>query len=493
MEEYDIYQDIKQRTGGEIYIGVVGPVRTGKSTFITNFLNKTVIPKMADSYEKERTVDELPQSASGNTVMTTQPKFVPSEAAKITFADKFDVKIRLVDCVGYMVDGATGHEDGGKPRMVNTPWLAEPLPFEEAAAMGTKKVITDHATIGIVMTTDGSIDTGIKAENYTDAEEKVVAELKAINKPFVVIVNTKYPDSVATAQLVKEKSEKYGNTVLPVNVLNMTNADVVKIFEAMLMEFPVKSVEFNLSKWMRALPFDDPLIKEVLEAVKKGCENVEKMSDYGMLNDVFEGSENFEGVEKSAEGLGEGRMVFSVKESPTLFYRALSEECDCEIADEFDLMRKLKTLTFAKKRYDKVASALDEADAGGYGIALPAFEDLELADPVIEKKGGKYGVKLKATAPSYHIVRVDVNAEVSPLMGAQMQSEESVKQLLDSLGSTEESIWKTNVFGKSLEDVIVENIRAKSETMQSDTKNKMRRAMGRIVNEGKGGVICILL
>ncbi len=492
MDKFDLYKDIKERTGGDVYLGVVGPVRTGKSTFISGFMNKTVLPRVTSAPEKERMVDELPQSANGSVVMTTQPKFVPAEAVAVSFDEHTQVNVRLVDCVGYLVEGAGGSEENGKPRMVNTPWSASAIPFEEAARIGTEKVIADHATVGVVVTTDGSIDTGISRKAYEEAEAKVVGQLKELGKPFVIALNSAAPTSQECESLAQDLREKYATTVLCINAKEMTDEDVTAIFAGILAEFPLRRIDFTLPKWMQALPFEHPVIVELCQSVKSQTEQVSKLSDADRLNGLFEESEYFEGISQESSALGEGKLTFAVTEKPNLFYQALSDACGTQIVDDFALMSSVKELVFAKKQFDKLSSALSDADEYGYGIVEPSGEDVVLEEPQIEKKGGRYGVKLKAGASTYHIVKVDVSTEVSPLMGAELQSEDTVKRLMEQL-SDKESASSFSLFGKSLSDVVSENLNGKTQSMQPETKKKMRKALCRIVNEGKGGVICILL
>lgn len=492
MEAYDIYKDIQQRTNGEIYLGVVGPVRTGKSTFITTFANNLLLPKIDDINEKQRMIDELPQSANGNTIMTTQPKFVPNEAVEVKIADSVDVKVRLVDCVGYVVKGANGCEESGKDRLVNTPWQSEPMPFSLAAEIGTKKVINEHATVGIVMTTDGSIDTGLARSDYEEVELRVINELKTIKKPFVIILNTTHPTSAETLNLAIELTKKYSTSVLPIDVKNMKNDDVDRIFESILLEFPLRRIDVDFAPFIKALDKDSDVFARIISIAKEKTENMSKMSDYLTFSSELS-DDYFQSIDVNSCLLGEGRMNFYITEKPDLFYKTLSNQCGVEVRDEFTLMSMVKEFAYAKKCYDKLSTAMLSAQETGYGVVKPGILDVEFEEPRIEKKGTHYGVKLRASAPSYHIVKVDVHTEVSPLMGAQMQSEESVKQLMSQLDSSPDGIWKTNMFGRSLEDVVSDNLTTKTTSMQDDTKKKMRRAITRIVNEGKGGVICILL
>lgn len=493
MEEYDIYNDIAQRTGGDIYIGVVGPVRSGKSTFITNFMNAFVIPN-SSGYELERMRDELPQSAEGRTVMTTQPKFVPSNAAEITVNETSKISVRLVDCVGYMVEGANGHMEDGGERMVNTPWSDNPIPFERAAEIGTKKVIEDHATIGVIMTSDGSIKTELSRDAYVPAEERTVNELKSLGKPFVVVLNSSVPDSKETKKLAAQLTEKYGCTVMPLNVAALNKDDVVKLFESVLYEFPLRDVYMASSGWIKALDEDSPIVKELIGITKKIADGKTKMRDcYGEIAEGDGCGEYFCGYELTSVELDKGRAVFAVKEAPGLFYRALNEVCGLDIKDEFDLMSSLGELVKAKKAFDKMKNALEQVAETGYGVVTPTMEEMTLQDPVVIKQGSRFGVKLKASAPSLHIMRVDIETEVCPVVGTEQQSEDLVNYLLAEFDQNPKGIWQTNMFGKSLESLVNEGLNNKLNAMPTETQKKMRRTLSRIINEGRGGIICILL
>lgn len=493
MESFDIYRDISERSGGDIYIGVVGPVRSGKSTFITNFMEKLVLPHIDDKYEKERMMDELPQSANGKSIMTTQPKFVPNEAVKLKLAENVEANVRLVDCVGYLIDGATGHMDGEKPRMVKTPWNDEEIPFHAAAEIGTKKVITDHSTIGIVMTSDGSISTDLPRNAYVQAEERAVNELKALGKPFIVIVNSTVPASQETEKLAQSLSEKYCNAVMAVNVASMSESDILGIFEKVLMEFPLADIDVKCAKWMRALPYNNKIISSLCEMVAQKTADMRKMSDYEKLNIDFEDNEYFECIKTELVEPGRGRVTFNVTPKENLFFTALSQECGVEITDDFELMSSLKDLVSAKREYDKISTALEEVRLNGYGVVTPSMDEMTLEEPQIVKQGSRFGVKLKASAPSLHIMQVDIQTEVSPIVGTEQQSEEMVKYLLSEFENDPKGIWETNMFGKSLHMLVNEGLNNKLTSMPDDTQKKMRKTLSRIVNEGKGGVICILL
>lgn len=492
MEKYQIYEDIQTRTNGDIYLGVVGPVRVGKSTFISQFMQKLVIPNIENKNVKQRAIDELPQSADGKTVMTTQPKFVPNEAVKITVADKINLKVRMIDCVGYLVSGAMGVSENNKPRLVKTPWSDEEMPFEQAAEIGTKKVIDDHSTIGIVLTTDGSV-TDIERANYVEAEERVVKEMKACQKPFVMVLNCKNPNSAESKKLAQSLAEKYDCQIVAMNVAEMKDADVDRIFEKMLLEFPVKSIKVNMPKWLQALSFSNPIIEEIVKEVKNFGNNVKKIGDAKKDTVVFMESDSFDPITFSNVEMGEGIIKFNVIPKENLFYKVLSDACGFEINDDYELVSYIKDLAVAKVEYDKLKDALDQVEQTGYGIVVPSKNEYTLENPEVVKQGGKYGVKIKASAPSLHIVKVDVETEVTPLVGTESQSQDLVDYLSEKFENDPDGIWDTNLLGKSLYSLIDDNIGTKILAMPADAQRKMKKTLGRIINEGKGGVLCILL
>lgn len=492
MEKYQIYEDIKSRTNGDIYVGVVGPVRVGKSTFITEFMKKLVIPNIENENSKVRAIDELPQSADGKTVMTTQPRFIPNEAVKISVADKINLKVRMIDCVGYMVSGAMGTKENNKPRLIKTPWSDEEMTFEKAAEFGTRKVMEEHSTIGVVVTTDGSV-TDLERTNYLEAEEEIIGDMKATQKPFVIVLNTKNPQSAESKKLVQSLSEKYSAQVVAMNVKEMKESDVDRIFEKLLLEFPVMSIKVNMPKWISALPFSSPIIKEITGEIKKFGNSVNKIGDANKDAVIFSESESFDPITFSNVEMGEGVIRFSVIPKENLFYTVLSNECGFEIKDDFELVSYIKDLATAKVEYDKLKTALTEVEESGYGIVVPKQEDFVLQEPEVVKQGNRFGVKIKATAPSLHIIKVDVETEMTPLVGSETQSQDLVNYLNEQFENNKEKIWETNLLGKSLSSMVGENISSKIVMMPTDAQRKMRKTLGRIINEGKGGVLCILL
>ena len=492
MSNYDIYKDIAERTKGDIYVGVVGPVRTGKSTLITKLLNKLVLPNIMDVNDKERTIDEMPQSGDGKSIMTTQPKFLPNDAIKIQLENDIILNMRLIDCVGYLVDGAIGHEENNKPRLVKTPWSDEEMPFEKAAEIGTRKVIVNHSTIGIMVTTDGSI-TDIPRDNYVKAEERVITELKQTGKPFVVVLNSTHPDSQETKNLKLSLEEKYQTPVLAMDINNLEDSDIENIFASALNEFPIVSVSAKLPSWMQALPFASAIIREVAEEIMKFVKNISKIGDIDDEFVAFENSEDFEPISNKTVVLGKGSVVLEVQPKPHLFYKVLSEQCGAEISSDYHLVSYIKQLSVAKAQYDKFKEALEQVKETGYGVVSPSLDEMTLDEPKIMKQGGKFGVKLRATAPSLHIMQVDIETEVNSMVGNEQQSEELAKYLLSEFENNPNSIWETKMFGTSLNYLVNEGLHNKLVAVPMETMKKMRKTLGRIVNEGKGGIICILL
>lgn len=492
MEKYDIYSDIAQRTGGEIFIGVVGPVRTGKSTFITKFTENFILPNIGNKLQRQIALDEMPQSADGKTIMTTQPKFIPANGVKVHFKNKVTADVRLVDCVGYFVDGATGHEEDGSPRLVKTPWGDTEMTFEKAAEFGTDKVIDEYSTIGVVVTTDGSFGE-IPRANFVNAEEKIISKLNSKNKPYIIILNSTDVNSEKAIDTKNKLEEKYGVSVELVNVLKMTSDDISNIMEKMLLEFPMQSFNLSIPKWMQTLSAESPIISRLLTETKKTSENIFKMKDFALMTEMFSNDEEYNPIEMTELDLGTGVGEYSVSVKDGVFYRELSSECGEEIADECGLFKYINGFASSKRKFSQIQDALKDAEENGYGVALPTFDEMDLAEPELVKQGGRFGVKLKASAPSLHIVKVDVTTEVSPIVGTEKQGEDLINFIMNKFEDNPAGIWETNMFGKSLHDLVKEGMAGKVNAMPKDVQNKMRKTMTRIVNENKGGLICILL
>ena len=489
MEKFEIYKDIAQRTNGDIYVGVVGPVRTGKSTFIRNFMEKVVLSNIQNINDRERAIDELPQSGAGKTIMTTQPKFVPSEAVSISIGENSSAFVRLIDCVGYAISGANGFmEQDGSDRKVKTPWNNEEIPFVEAAEIGTRKVISDHSTVAVLVTTDGSIS-GIDRKDYEKAEERVVFELRESNKPFVVLLNSKNPYDKETQDLAKNLEDKYNVSVVVKDALNIEAEDIDFILETILKEFYIRKVDINLPTWVRALPLSSSLVSNIMKNVHDLSQNLLKMKDLHSFCECVSTYTDFEGASITNIDYGSGKVTISVNMSKDLFYQMLSDVCGIAIPDDFYLMSYIKHLSHAKTEYDKLKSALDQVKETGYGVVVPSLEEMTLEEPKIIKKGGNSQVKLKATAPSLH----DVETEVCPAVGSAEQSENLAKFMLSEFESNPQGIWQTNMFGKSLSSFVCEGISSKINNIPNEARVKMRKTMTKIVNEGKGGIICILL
>ncbi len=492
MDKPDIYNDIAERTDGDIYIGVVGPVRTGKSTFIKRFMELLVLPNIKDTFRKERANDELPQCGAGKTIMTTEPKFVPSKAVKLTLNDNINFKVRMVDCVGYLVKGALGHEENEMPRMVTTPWYEKEIPFEEAAEIGTRKVITDHSTLGIVVTTDGSI-TDIERPNYIKAEERVIKELRELEKPFVIVLNSKHPKLDSTIALRESLEEKYGVPVVASDCLNMNMEDMNEIMQKVLLEFPIKEININLPGWIDGLAQDHWIKNSILNSVKDIVGNIQRLSETYNALQVFDESELIKETKLKEINLGEGVVNIEMSVDDDLFFKVINELTGYEIDGDHQILGLITKLSRAKKKYDKVEHALNDVKENGYGIVYPSIEELELLEPETFKEGNRFGVKLKANAPSLHLIRADINTEVSPIIGTEKQSEEFVNYLLDEFRTDPSQIWESNMFGKSLHDLVKEQLKGKLSNMPQDARSKIQRTLQRIVNEGSGGLICIII
>ena len=487
-----IYQNIAKRTDGNIYIGVVGPVRSGKSTFISRFMQSLVIPSISNEFRKERAIDELPQSAAGKTIMTTEPKFVPEEAISVELDENINMNVRLIDCVGYIVPSAIGYIENEMPRMVKTPWFDTEVPFNMAAEVGTQKVINEHSTIGLVITTDGSI-TDIPREEYAEAEQRVIEELSLIHKPFVVILNCQDPDSEESKALASELTEKYGKPVLPMNCLEINEQSIKDMLAEMLLQFPVKEINIKIPKWLTALEKDHWLKSEIFSSLKKSAADISNIGEVKNVSCRLSECEYVDECSVEKVDLGCGAGYVKVGLSNDLFYRVLGETTGLDIKDESDLMPCMIELAQVKKRYERVKNALDEVEATGYGIVMPNLDELTLEEPEIVKQGGKYGVRLRAESTSIHMMSAKINTEISPIVGTERQSEELVKYLLKEYEADPTKIWESNIFGKSLHELVTEGLHNKLYRMPADARQKLQETIQRIINDGCGGLICIIL
>ena len=492
MEERNIYKDISQRTNGDIYLGIVGPVRTGKSTFIKRFMDTLVIPNIPTDEQRERANDELPQSSAGRTIMTTEPKFIPENAVEVQLEGNAKFRVRMIDCVGYIVPSALGYIEDEAPRMVKTPWFEEAIPFDMAAEIGTKKVITDHSTIGLVITTDGSVS-DIDRSEYELAEERVINELKEINKPFIVLLNSVSPELQSVRQLAKKLSEKYGVPVEPVSCMELDENEIKRILARVLFEFPVKEIKINMPKWVNSLEKNHWLRSELFNVIKSGAENAVKIREVSDIADNISNCKYIRLSETSAVDLGTGHAGMKIELEPSLFYKVLGEKTGFEVADEGELLSSMSELAQIKKRFEKVQEAYDDVCETGYGIVMPSMEELTLEEPEIIKQGGRYGIRLRANAPSVHMMKTTIKTEITPIVGSEQQSEELVSYLLREFEEDPSKIWESNIFGKSLHDLVNEGLHNKLQRMPLDARNKLKETIERVINDGCNGLICIIL
>lgn len=492
MDKFDLYRDIASRTGGDVYVGVVGPVRTGKSTLIKQVMQKFVVDGIVNQDERNRAIDEIPQSADGKTIMTTQPRFVPNEAVKVSVGDNITLNMRLIDCVGYLVDGALGAEEDGKERMVSTPWAEEDMPFSQAAEIGTQKVIKEHSTIALAVTTDGSFG-NIPRQDYVKAEERVISELKECRKPFAIVLNVADENSESAQRLKDELQKKYDAPVVVKNALEMNEDDVSEILETVLLEFGVKTIDFNLPRWVQALPIDSDVVQELISGVKDMAGDIERMKDYDKIDTYFENANLWQTPSSINLDAGKGKVTVDMDVKRGVFFDVASKECGVDVSDEYDMLVNMKSLCRSKDKIERLQSALEQVETLGYGVVAPTMDEIELKEPELLRQGGQYGVRLKANAPSLHIMKVDVETEVSPIVGSEEQSKDLVNGMMSDFENDKQAIWNTNIFGRSLSSLVADGINNKLQTVPAEAELKLKKTLGRIVNEGKGGVICILL
>ena len=488
----DIYSNIAERTGGDIYIGVVGPVRTGKSTFIKRFMESLVIPNIPSEFKRERALDELPQSAAGKTIMTTEPKFIPEEAVEVDLGDGAVFSVRLIDCVGYIVPSSLGYIENEQPRMVMTSWFDEEIPFNMAAEIGTQKVITDHSTIGLVVTTDGSISDIPRAE-YEECEERVIRELKELGKPFVVILNTTTPDSPETKALADELTDRYDAKVIPVSCLDLDEEDIRDIIREMLFSFPIKEINIRTARWINTLEKGHWLKTAILDCIRSAAKDIRIVREAAGAAAAMGDCPYILKAEISSIDLGKGSVTINAELDSSLFYKILGETTGIEIESESDLMPLLMELSDIRRKYQRIEPALAEVEATGYGIVMPELDELTLEEPKIIRQGGKYGVKLKASAPSIHLMKANINTTVSPIVGTERQSEELVMYLLDGFDDDPKKIWEANIFGKSLHELVNEGLHSKLYKMPADARMKLQETLERVINDGCSGLICFIL
>ncbi|GAB6875653.1 stage IV sporulation protein A [Thermaerobacter litoralis] len=492
MERFDIFQDIAERTGGDLYIGVVGPVRAGKSTFVKKFVELLVLPNIANEHDRQRTQDAIPQSGAGRTIMTAEPKFIPDEAVEIQVKEGLTVRVRLVDSVGFPVPGAIGYTEADGPRMVTTPWFEQDIPFEEAAVVGTRKIINEHSTLGIVVTTDGSFGE-IPRENFVEAEQQVIRELKELGKPFVVLLNTADPLSPETAQLAETLAFDYDVQVIPIALNRVGERDLLVVLEQLLLEFPVRELVVQLPAWVEELDEDFWLRRHYAEAIQATVQNVERLRDVERAIDQLGEYQHIEKVELQELDLGTGVATVDVTVPEELFWQVLGEISGMEIRGKETLVRLIRELSKAKAVYDRIGRSLEEADERGYAVVMPALDDLVFEEPELVRKGGQFGVRLRASAPTLHLFRTVVSTEVAPMIGSEKQSQQLVNYLMEKFEDDPRKIWESDIFGKSLDELLKEGIEDKIRSMPENAQGKIREALERIANEGSGNLICIII
>lgn len=490
MDSFQVYRDMKARTNGEIYIGVVGPVRTGKSTFIKRFMDLLVLPNMTDEHARERTKDELPQSASGTTIMTTEPKFVPKEAASVRLSDDVEVKIRLIDCVGFMVEGASGHIENDTERQVKTPWFEYEIPFTKAAAIGTQKVIHDHATIGFVVTTDGSV-TDLPRENYIEAEEKTVRELKTIGKPFVILLNCKKPYSEETRTLQNELEQKYGASVVPVNCEQMKAEDIHEIMRQVLYEFPITEAEFYIPKWVEMLSREHRIKKDLLEQVRSVMTDLEDVRSI-VAKEMNTDSSYIKDMTVEQIKMDTGKVRIQIRYEQSYYYEVLSELTGTQIKGEYELISTVKELASMREELSSLKDAFTNVKMKGYGVVTPSKEDIRLEEPVIIKQGSKFGVKIRSEAPSIHMIRANIETEIAPIVGSEKQAQD-LADYIKKESETPEGVWGTNIFGKTVEELVMDGMKNKIAMIGDESQMKLQDSMQKIVNDTNGGLVCIII
>lgn len=492
MSVQSIYEEIATRTGGDIYIGVTGPVRTGKSTFIKRFMEAIVLPNIENEFLKERTRDELPQSGSGKSIMTAEPKFVPEEAIEVSPDGTTKLSVRLIDSVGYVVEGAAGATENGNPRMVTTPWFPQELPLSEAAEVGTKKVMESHCTVGVLITTDGTV-TDLPRSCYEEAEARAIADMQKTGKPFVVLVNSAQPESEAAAALVKKLREMWNVTCLAVNCLTMQETELQQVLNALLQDFPVSEIRFFYPRWLEALEFEHPLKNALYMAIRESCEKMHKLSDASACLAKIGALEQVENESIRTIDTGTGTVDCALSFADTLFYEILGEQSGLQIDDDGDLMRHLKEYAAMKAAYERFASAAEEAEAAGYGIVPPMTDQLKLEQPQVIRRGNTYGIRLRASAPSIHMIRTDVKTEICPMVGNEAQSQELVTRLLDAYDTDVDALWQSNIFGKSVFELVNDGLSSKLVKLPADARSKLKDALTKIVNDGCNGMICLII